>query len=132
MSGGTCVEGASLLCLEATGQYYTNCVTSGYGCQSYSQIQTQNNVQMTVCLPQTATKTNEYLYSTLTYTCSGTCSTSNTLTLSYTTSQTYYQLTLHLKIRFYSTTASRSLTSSILATNGSSLASTTTAVDISQ
>ena len=87
---------------------------------------------MTVCLPQTATKTNEYLYSTLTYTCSGTCSTSNTLTLSYTTSQTYYQLTLHLKIRFYSTTASRSLTSSILATNGSSLASTTTAVDISQ
>lgn len=132
VSGGTCVEGGSLLCLESNGPYYTDCITSSYGCQTYSSIQIQNNNQMTVCLPVSASKTTEHIYSTPTYTCSGTCSTPNTVSITYSTSQTYYQLTFHLRVRLYSNTAARSVTANLVASNGSILASTVVAVDISQ
>ena len=129
---GVCSQGASLLCLESTGPYYTDCVTSSYGCQSYSVIQTQNGNQMTVCLPVIATKLNEYTYSTPTYTCSGSCTLVNIVTISYSTSQTYYQLNYYLKIRFYSTTTARSLTVKLVDENSTILTSQTTSVDISQ
>ena len=87
---------------------------------------------MTVCLPMTATKTNEYIFSTPTFTCSGSCATSNTVSVSYSTSQTYYQLTFHLKARFYSNTPTRSVTANLVASNGSVFSTVTVAVDISQ
>lgn len=132
LSGGACLQGASLLCLESTGPYYTDCVTSSYGCQSYSNIQSQNNNQMSVCLPVTATKLNEYYYNEPTYTCSGACGTSNTVSISYQTSQTYYQLTYYLRIRFYSSTTARSLTVNLVDENGTTLSSQSNSVDISQ
>jgi len=126
------MEGASLLCLESSGPFYTDCVTSSYGCQSYSSIQVQNNNQMTVCLPISATKTTEHVYPTPSYTCSGTCLTVNTVSISYSTSQTYFQITFHLRVRLYSNSATRSVTASLVASNGSTLASSVAAVDISQ
>jgi hypothetical protein len=132
LSAGSCLQGGSLLCLEATGPYYTNCVTSSYGCQSYSVVQTQSGSQLSVCLPMSASKTNEYIYLTPTFTCSGTCSTPNTVSLSYSTSQTYYTLSFYINARFYSNTASRSITASLTSQNGSVLATTNIAVDITQ
>ena len=115
LSNGACKQGGSLLCLSATGPYYTDCVTSSYGCQSYSSVQSQNGNPMTVCLPMSASKQSEYLYSIPVYTCSGSCSSLNTVTMSYSTSQTYFQTTFHLKVRFYSSSTSRTLTASLLA-----------------
>jgi hypothetical protein len=54
------------------------------------------------------------------------------VTVSYSTSQTYYQLIYHIKVRFYSTTAARSLTVSLVDGSSTVLTSQTSAVDTSQ
>ena len=134
LQGGKCLQGASLLCLEANGSDYTSCITSDYGCQTYSQIQNDTNGnQLPVCLPQSASKFEEYIYASMpTYTCMGSCSTSNTISLGYQTTQAYYQLKYYLNIKFYGNVAIRLLTISLASSNGSSLESVTQSIDISQ
>lgn len=57
----------------------------------FSEVQKINGNQVSVCLPKSATKLQEYIYlNNLAYTCSGTCTDTNTVNLSYSTSQTYY------------------------------------------
>ena len=57
-SGNTCSQGASLLCLQATGTYHTTCQTSDYGCPSYASVQVDSNGnQLPICLPYSASKT---------------------------------------------------------------------------
>lgn len=52
-ANGSCSQGASLLCLSATGPYHTNCQTNLYDCPAYAQVQFDlvTGNQLPVCLP---------------------------------------------------------------------------------
>ncbi len=67
-----------------------------------------------------------------TYTCTGACTNSNTISLTYQTTQAYYQLKYYFNIKFYANTSNRSLTISLVGSDASSLVSKTHTIDISQ
>lgn len=86
---------------------------------------------MPVCLPKRATKLAEYVYTQQwTSNCSS-CSGSATVAYSYSTAETYYKLEVFLNVRFYSSTAARTLTLALLDSNNSVIVSAPITVDLS-
>lgn len=56
---GQCVQGASILCEQSTGPYYTNCdINFENTCSSYAEVQYDqfSGSKLPVCLPLSATQ----------------------------------------------------------------------------
>ena len=88
---------------------------------------------MTVCLPLSATKSQEFVYMKgIAITC-GTCTAASTQTLSYSTAEAYYQIKYYARVRIYSTSpTSRTITLAVTASNGTDLASHSQVIDTTQ
>ena len=104
-TNNTCMQGASILCEEATGPFFTNCEVKNYECAHYAVVQQDPSTSqdITVCLPYSATQYAEYVY--------GANEQSNCLTascrsgfsqlFSVVTRKSFYQFEYNLNVRFY-------------------------------
>lgn len=131
----TCSQSASLLCLQSKGPYNTNCQTSDFGCPAYAQVQVdENGNQLPVCLPYSATKTQEFIYIKYeNYSCSSSsCSQASTSSITYSTSQAYYRITYYLNIRFFGTSASRTVVITFFSSNGTASSNTSQTVTLAK
>lgn len=131
-SNGSCSQGASLLCLSASGLSHTNCQTNLYGCPSYANVETDtsSSTQLPVCIPKLASQTSEYFYSSLRSLAAPTqCNASSSSACSAPSSQQiplqlvrpYFHLQYTIALRIYSTATQNVVVSALQTSTNSSL-----------
>ena len=103
------MQGGSLLCNEAYGEYYTQCETSNYECPSYANVQTDSitGAEIDVCLPKHSDQYKEYIYLSFSASdCTASdCANSFSKSISFTSLKSYYEIIYYFNVKFYSSSS---------------------------